>query len=322
MHIKCNAKVLQAALSVMAVMGSASLAFAQGVTADPWLAAVEVRQGEVAWGYSGARDEDRSLEVALSSKRISRVIFFVGNRYTSDTLGYKSTARAWDVAVSYRRHGVLPVILRGLWRTQPHGAETDVDILTDPSFYMREIKALRAEARSLGGSLCGFDTEGHGPTPIGDLFREKKHSRPLFLQIEAAVLAAVAEVGPVDYVFPAGSFRRDHPYAALANIGKLRIADGTYWDRDPQPEIPYTYHLRGMYANTSKTHERHATLEYYLPSEIFGVHRELWHANGGGLFIWPRENRALPIARYLKTWSDVILEWDGTVQAQALRGVE
>ena len=256
----------------------------------------------VIWCFVGSRDKSESLKVAIESGLITHVAIFAGNRVTSDTLSKPNTKEAIDIAKRAQANGIELILVRYLWQTQP-SPHTELATLTDEDYYAAEIDTLRAEARTIGAKYIGLDTEAYGPTPITTHIRSKRFSRESYDEIKAAVNAAVEKVGKVDFVLPAGSARRNHPYLALANLGEKRIAEGTYYDNpDRINSIKYPYEIAGMYMNVKKENERHTHLKYFVPMDVFSEHKDIWQQKQG-LMIWPREHRALEVAEKLLEFS-------------------
>ena len=255
----------------------------------------------VIWCFVGSRDKSDSLSVALESGLITHVAIFSGNRITSNTLDKPETQKAIGIAKEAQADGVEMILVRYLWQTQP-SRRTSLSTLKDADYYVLEIKLLRKEAEKIGAKYVGLDTEAYGPTPITTHFRSRKFLREDSEKIKAAVELAVDRVGKVDFLMPAGSSRRHHPYVAIANLGRQRIAEGTYYDRTDTFDIKYPYEIAGMYLNVKKDNDHHAHLQYYLAEEIFEDHKDVWQQEQG-LMIWPREHRALDVAKALREFS-------------------
>jgi hypothetical protein len=249
----------------------------------------------VIWCFVGSRDEAISVETALRSRRITHVAIFAGNRVTSDTLQRPQTQAAIEAA---KRAGVQLILVRYLWQTQP-GLHSGVETLTNSDYYVGEIARLREEAERIGAPLVGLDTEAYGPTPLNKHFRSGELTEEHLKEIGAAAARATDRAGQVDFVLPAGSGRRFHPYLALARMGKQRISEDTYYDNAGRiAGIRYPYEIAGMYMNVVKTNDTHPHLPFFLPTEVFGEKRNVWQEKEG-LMIWPREGRSLEVANAL-----------------------
>lgn len=257
-------------------------------------------QSTVIWSFVGSRDEPESVAVALRSKLITHVAIFSGNRVTSDFLNAPQTREAIAVA---KEAGVELILIRYLWQTQP-SADTELSVLSDVDYYVREIDLARRDAVLIGAVYVGFDTETYGPTAIAAHFRapdgfleEDYHS------LAATLAEVISQVGQVDFVLPAGSGRRNHPYTALAGLGKQRISESTYYDNERDIDsIPYSYELAGMHTNVVKDRSGRPTKPYFLPEEVFGNKSHIWKRKEG-LMIWPREFRAGEVADLLSSFA-------------------
>lgn len=256
--------------------------------------AVRVASKPVIWPFVGSRDTAESVCVALRSGLITHVAIFAGNRGTSDTLTKPETQLAIDIA---KRHGAALILVRYLWRTQP---PSPVQLLYEPMWYRSEIQTLRAEAFSIGARYIGMDVEAYGPTPITEHMRLRQFDKASYDRVVQAVKAATDYAGPVDFVLPTGSARANHPYIALAGLGRNRISEETYYDRTDYSDwawIRAPFDVPGFYMDTSKENPVYPHLQYYLPAEVFSDKQHLWRNTG--VFLWPREHRASEVAREL-----------------------
>lgn len=252
----------------------------------------------VIWCFVGSRDNSESLKHALRSKLITHVAIFSGNRKTSNTLNKMQTRQAIDLVNLAEQEGVELILVRYLWQTQP-SPDTRVETLSDVDYYVREINLLREEAKRIGAKYVGLDTESYGPTPIHDHFRKKRFSKKEYERLIDTVDKVIRRTGKVDFVLPAGSARRNHPYQALAKLGNKRIAEGTYYNNEANiRDIQYPYEIAGMYMNIIKENKNFPWKPYFLPSQVFGDKAHIWNSTDG-LMIWPREHRASDVAQAL-----------------------
>ena len=202
-----------------------------------------------------------------------------------------------------QQEGLELILIRYLWPTQP-GPAAELTTLLNAAHYVREIELLRREANRIGAASVGFDTETYGPTPLSDHFRAEDG---FLLEDYNALVATIAEVvgqsGQVDFVLPAGSVRENHPYGALAALGRKRISESTYYDNEQDIDwIPYSYDLAGMYVNVTKDHPERPLKPYFLPHEVFGDKAHVWRRTEG-LMIWPREQLAGEVADLLAVFA-------------------
>lgn len=294
---------LPGALVMVLAVGVCSSAQTRSASAQgKHLVAGERNPRTVIWCFSGKRDEPESLAHALRSKLITHVAFFVGNRRTSDTLHKSQTRTAIAMAKAASDPAVELILVRFLWQTQP-SPQSQLSALSDVDYYLGEIELLRKEARQIGARYVALDTETYGPTPLTAHFRSKRFARDGYEKLVLTVQEVVRKAGKVDFVLPAGSGRRNHPYIALAGLGKQRISEGTYYDNAKSIRaIRYPYEISGMYMNVTKKNERHPWNRFFLPQDVFGDRASVWQEKEG-LMIWPRENRAGEVARLMEDFA-------------------
>jgi hypothetical protein len=258
------------------------------------------QQSIVIWPFVGSRAEPDSVATALRSGLITHVAIFAGNRTTSDTLDALQTREA--IAIAQRENTEL-ILIRILLPTQP-GPTAEVATLFDRSYYVQEIELLREEADRIGAASIGLDTETYGLTPLADHFRAQDgFLADDFNALVETINEVVAQTGQVDFVLPAGSVRENHPYGALAALGRQRISESTYYDNEQDIDwIPYLYDLAGMYMNVRKDHPERPMKPYFLPWEVFGEKAYIWQRTHG-LMIWPKEELSLEVADMLATFA-------------------
>ncbi len=203
----------------------------------------------------------------------THVMILAGHRETSDTLDKPETQQM----IEFCHLQDVPIILtRFLLGTQR------VKTLYDPRFYIEQIALVREEALRVGAKYTGFDTEAYQHGVINTYFKLAEFNRARTVDIAMAVGRARGAVGQVDYILPAGSVRPHHPLVALARLGRNRISETTYYDRNV--EIPYPWEITGLYISTSKKREG---APYYLPSEVRRFRRVmLWHEHPGVAKLW------------------------------------
>ena len=157
---------------------------------------------------------------------------------------------------------------------------------------------MRAEARQLGIDYVALDTEAYGPTELTPYFRSKSFTEEDYDKLTATIDEVVRRIGQVDFLLPAGSGRKYHPYTAIANLGRMRISEGTYYDReDAISGIKYPYEIAGMFMNVTKENKVHPWNQFFLPEEVFGSRAIVWQRKHG-LMIWP-EGHADEVANML-----------------------
>lgn len=245
----------------------------------------------IMWAFTGSRDTGASVAAVLNSGRVNLLAIFAGNRTTSDTLDDAVTVGAIKMA---RKANVPIILFRYLWETQA-SAQATMAAARTAATYVDEIRLTRQEAASRSIGYTGLVTEPYGETELNTVFDSATFPKDHADRIADAVAEAVKRGAVVDCVFPAGSARANHPYLSLSALGRLRIADGTYYNRPANiAAIAYPYEIAGMYVTANPATA--AANDLYLPSEVFYSRRDVW-LERGGLFIWPEENEALAVAQ-------------------------
>ena len=238
----------------------------------------------VIWPYRCRHDTLESVQTAWDSGLITAVAIFGGNRITSSTLYTTSTKQTCRWC---REHGVPMILIRGLFPVR-RNTNTTTGALVDPEFYKQEVLILQREASNLGAAWCGFDTEPYGDTPIRNYIKGGSYYSRTQEALIAAIEDAVGDVGPIDYVLPAGANNPEHPYRALAGLGGEVITEHSYY-RDA-PSVTYPWDIPGMFVDVVDDGNR------YTVAEVFGSHAHLWADTG--VFLW--QENALAVARALK----------------------
>jgi len=180
-------------------------------------------------------------------------------------------------------------------------------ILGDPNYYVREIRALRDEARAMKADGVALDVEPYGHSPIKSWFKAGgglTHRERTALQ--EAVRAALEEVGQVDFVLPAGSLRKEHPYNVLSSLGESRISETTYTQQAGQPRAaPYPYEIFGAHVSGRKWSFASAGRTCYLVRELLD-RSQVW-SDKQGLFLYASGADCLQVARDLREYGQAVL---------------
>ena len=261
---------------------------------------VKEEQPMIIWCYIGSRDSPKSLEYVLSSGMVTHVSFGVGNRTTSDTLNSSDTCRAIEMA---KKAGVKLILVRYLWPSK-EGRYIQSSDLFNEKYYIEQIEMLRAEAKKIGADFVGLDIEPYGRSSIKHFFESKyRLTDNELLELKRTVKRVIETCGKVNFLYPAGSVQRRHPYNILAELAENRISEHTYYNNEKNlRSINYPYEIFGAYVNTVRENTRYPHLPLYLVSEIFeNSHR--WSGKKG-LFLYPKEDNAEAVAKALKSYSE------------------
>lgn len=261
----------------------------------------------VFWTYNIYTDSLDSLETALSSGLVTHVIIKRLHPYDCVLHQYAKAEPMLPHAVGLCRQYEVPVVLaRNLWpswRTR----DTRESTLYRSDYYIQQIEQLRAEAEALEVGFVALDTEPYGDSPLKSVIKEQRSFSRRDLDIlNSTIQTVIASVGKIDFIFPAGSNLVDHPYNLMAQMGRYRISEHTYYDDAAiHRNIKYPYEIVGAYIDTSKTNPTHSHLPLFLVEEILD-RAELWIGTDG-LFLWKesreRANHALNLAQQMRQWT-------------------
>jgi hypothetical protein len=252
----------------------------------------------VIWHFNPGKDTLNSLRYALSSGIPTHVTLAVGSR-ASDNFGKPVTREAVELAKAMKCKVVL---IRYLWPSIEYEGR-DSSVLFDSKYYITEIRRLRTEAKKLGVDLVGLDTEPYYKAVVKPYFKGgRKLTNRQIQNLEDVVKTVISSEGQLDFIYPAGSVRRGHPYNILAKLGRNRISEHTYYDSKVNLKgINYPYEIFGVYINTSKQNKVHKHLPLYLVNEVFDKsHR--WSGKRG-LFLYSKEGNAEAVAKELLEYS-------------------
>lgn len=259
----------------------------------------------VIWNFHIDRDSRQSLQDALDSDLLSHVSIYISNRWTGVLLDKTENLRKLRWAIeTCREHGVQSILVRNLWPTRPVG-ELDESILFDPNYYIGEIRRLREEQEKWQADCAGLDIESYGGerAPVGKYLQWGPNYKPSDQEqerMDRVVSAVIEAVGQVDFLYPAGSLRPYHFYNRIARLGRVRIAESTYYDNQDYAKVQYPYEVFGVYVDLRPENPRSPRKPFYTVGEVFGkAHR--WSSRQG-VFFYPREGRAEPVAEALKEY--------------------
>jgi len=194
---------------------------------------------------------------------------------------------------------------RSLWPYY-HNGQIGLRTLMDPQYYVNEIRALQAEGQAMKADYVAFDLEPYGRSPLKGLFKgQGAFTSQELAAIRRAVQQAIEQAGQVDFVLPAGSPRRDHPYNILSGLGRLRICQGTYYNNPLARRIPYDYEIFGAHVSGQKWRFVKPDREYFTVQDLFD-RSQIW-SNRRGLFIYSTGADSPKVAEDLKQYSKSLL---------------
>jgi len=252
----------------------------------------------IIWYHNVHRDNVVALKTALSSKLISHVMIKCMHRKDFDYRSKNDVLKAIEIV---KKSGAKLIWSRTLWVLYDVKDSSAEDIF-DPDYYIRELQILRREGKEVGADFVAIDTETYANTPVHKYWRgRKKVSLEEQERLRRVISEVVGKIGKVEFVYPGGYIRREHPANTLGRLGKYRIATDTYWFDDKRiKSIQYGYEIFGAYINTVRDDGKWRW-PYFLVSNIF-ERSDLWSGKKG-LFLYPREHKALAVARELVAYS-------------------
>lgn len=261
---------------------------------------VSLKPPMIIWSHNLWRSSIASLEHALSSDLIGYVAVY--SRHRSE-FNVKKNRKVQSVIKIVKNSGARLIWCRSLW---PYYANKNIKksdfFFTE--YYVQEIKALRQEANEIKADFIALDTEPYGTSPMkfyakGDYVLSSEDIRKLKL----AVSQAVKQTGKVDFILPAGSLRRNHPYQYLAELGRFRIAENTYYANDRTiKSIKYPYEIFGAFLNPERKRKENPNSPYFLASDIFEM-SHLWSQKKGVLLNMKKE-KAMMVAKDLVDYAN------------------
>lgn len=253
----------------------------------------------IIWFHNGVTDTTEALNTALSSGMISHVIVKYMHRADADWRKKKSVIEAIEIV---KKSPAKLIWSRNLW---PYRNQKDIQIedFFDPNYYIREIQSIRSEAREMGADSIALDIEAYADSIMKQyltgMYKINAVQRD---ELRGVVKEVVQAVGQVEFLYPGGHLRSAQGFNILARLGKNRIAEATFYsDEERLKRVKFEYEIFGAYLNVVRENKRHSHLPYHLVPEIFEK-SERWSGKKG-LFLYPKEHKALEIAKELLAYS-------------------
>jgi len=252
----------------------------------------------VIWFHSVSSNSLESLRQALSSQLINHVLMLYMHRNDAD---WRSSEKALAAIDLVKESKAKLIWCRDLW---PYYKLKDVQAedLFDPNYYVTEVKQLRTEAEEMGADLVALDTEPYGDSPLKKYIKNKQaYTAGNFRTLTTTIESALKRLDKVDYVLPAGSTARLHPYNLLSQLGVNRISETTYYNRsDRVARIKYPFEIYGAYVRPYRRNPEHTLLPFYLVTDVF-EQSQIWaHKRGVMLYTDGKhcERTALALGQY------------------------
>ncbi|MHC4664335.1 MAG: hypothetical protein ACYS9T_00055 [Planctomycetota bacterium] len=267
----------------------------------------------VIWSHNSWYGSIPALETVLSSGLITHVL--VGYMHRNDYRPKDGPNIRKSIEI-VKKSGAKLIWCRPLW--EYYAVENSkFEDLFDSSRYIREIRNLRGEGREIGADFIAFDTESSGSSPMRRIFisnnrvilNDRDHRR-----LELVIEQVIKTTGKIDFILPAGYWGypgHNHPYDVLAKLGKLRIAENTYYDNMRAINaIKYPYEIFGVHLDILKENKRNKYNTYFLPYEIF-ERSDLW-SDKKGIFLYTNTKKSLAVAGELLAYSRSLPVMDRT----------
>lgn len=254
----------------------------------------------IIWFHNGVTDSPEALKTALSSGLITHVIIKYMHRADADWEKKLEVRQAIEIV---KQSDAQLIWCRNVWPYyKVKGVEKED--LFNPNYYIQEIWELRAEARKMGADFVAFDLEAYAyPAVKPYLLCTYKMGAHQLERLRRVMEKVIQTSGKVDFIFPAGSTNKRHPYNVLSTLGKNRITESTYYANEKRIKaVRHPYEILGAYVNTYRRREVNPTSPYFLVSDVFEK-SHLW-SNRKGVFLYPKEKRALAVAKELVAYAE------------------
>ena len=257
----------------------------------------------IIWFHAVKSNSVESLRTALASRLPNHVMISYMHRRDADWQKSQEAQEAIDLV---RQSGAKLIWCRDLW---PYYKNQGIgeSVLVDPNYYVQEIRALRAEAVAMKADAVALDVEPYGHSPLKSSFKSGlKLSHKDLKAMGQAIQSAIQQVGQVEFVLPAGSLQKDHPYNLLSRLGVLRITENTYYqDGGTVRPVPYPYEIFGAHVSSRKWSFAPAGRSCYLVDELFD-RSQVWSAKQG-LFLYATGPDSLKVAKALKDYTEALV---------------
>jgi hypothetical protein len=257
---------------------------------------------QIIWFHAVKSNPISSLRTALASRMPNHVMVSYMHRRDAD---WQKSREALEAIQLVQQSGMRLIWCRDLWPYYKNQGMREA-VLLDPNYYMQEILALRAEAQAMNADAVALDVEPYGLSPLKAIFKANVRLNPRDLKImEQAIDLAIQQAGQVDFVLPAGSLQRDHPYNLLSHLGMQRISEGTYYqDGGVVRPVPYTFEVFGAHVSTRKWGFAPEGRSCYLVEDLFD-RSQIWSSKQG-LFLYSTGQDSPKVAKALQDYAKAV----------------
>lgn|GEM_PF-2347211 len=255
----------------------------------------------VIWFHNCASVNNDTLRIILKCDLINCVM--VTGMHRSD-LDWKKNIRVKQAVNLVKNSDAKLIWCRSLWPWYNIRNSKPQDLFSS-EYYIRQILSIRAEAKEMGADYVAFDAEPYAKSPMKQYMRSKKRlllDEQQRQQLKQVIRQATDVVGQIDFILPAGSISPIHPYNFLADLGKIRISEHTYYDNMSFiKNIRYPYEIFGAFVNPTKENKHRSEAPFFLPDEIFKK-SNLWK-NKKGVLIYTSSKKSPEVAQSLNRFS-------------------
>jgi hypothetical protein len=258
----------------------------------------------IIWFHAVKSNSMESLRTALASRLPNHVMISYMHRRDADWQKSQEALEAIDLV---KKSGARLIWCRDLW---PYYKNQGIgeSVLIDPNYYVQEIRTLRTEAVAMKADAVALDVEPYGHSPLKPLFKSGlKLSRQNLKAMAQAIQSAIQQTGQVEFVLPAGSLQKDHPYNLLSRLGVLRISEHTYYqDGGTVRPVPYPFEIFGAHVSGRKWSFAPTGKSCFLVDELFD-RSQVWSAKQG-LFLFASGPDSPSVAKALQDYTKAILQ--------------
>ena len=278
---------------------------AQDVTVSGEPNAVDVQPlrqpPEIIWFHSVSSNSIESLDVALASGLVSHVMVLYMHRNDADIMDDKVQKAVQLV----KAHGAKLIWCRDLWPYYKNESCNALQIY-EANYYVHEVFHLRKEGALLEADAIALDCEPYGESVFKPTFKDPQtRSRVDLKRLDAAVIAAVDQIGKVGYILPAGSTDARHPLNRVSRLGKNRISESTYYNLESRlRKVKYPYEIFGAYVRATHAHPEHPLLPFFTADALF-THSEVW-SDKKGVLLYTDGPHSLETAKSLFAYAQKI----------------
>ncbi len=258
----------------------------------------------IIWFHSVKSNSLSSLTAALSSHMPNHVMISYMHRRDAD---WQKSREAVEAIQLVQRSGVRLIWCRGLWPYYKNQGIREATLI-DPNYYVQEVLSLRAEAEAMKADAIALDVEPYGLSPLKPIFKAGARLDYRGLKaMEQAIDLVLQQAGQVDFVLPAGSLQKDHPYNLLSRLGMRRISEGTYYqDGGVVRPVPYSFEIFGAHVSTRKWSFAPSGRSCFLVEELFD-RSQVWSSRQG-LFLYSTGPDSPKVAKALQDYARAVIQ--------------